>query len=166
MRLLGDLGRSWIFHNLFTIFGVFALLCIRRTFLGAVAGPRQHPAAFVGVRWPREGGEAARRGESFRHCERQRRPGASAGRCDGLLMAFAFLFYHIILLHLLLHLLLCGGILFVERCDFLWSGGHQGVLGSSGTRVVWLKLIGDAETQHCLRQRTQHGTRSQWMETH
>ena len=105
MRLLGDLGRSWIFHNLFTIFGVFALLCIRRTFLGAVAGPRQHPAAFVGVRWPREGGEAARRGESFRHCERQRRPGASAGRCDGLLMAFAFLSDSIVIYCITIYLL-------------------------------------------------------------
>ena len=34
-------------------------------------------------------------------------------------------------------------VLFVERWYFLWSGGHQGVLGSSGTRVVgwrWLEM--------------------------
>ena len=39
VRLLGDLGRSWIVPFL-TCFVVFALLCIRRTFLGAVARPR------------------------------------------------------------------------------------------------------------------------------
>ena len=101
VRLLGDLGRSWIFHSLFTIFGVFTLLCIRRTFLGAVARPRCYPAAFCGDQRPGGGGEAARRGESFRDCERQQRPGASAGRCDGLLTFFAFLSDSIVLLYLL-----------------------------------------------------------------
>ena len=90
VRLLGDLGRSWIFHHLFTIFGVFASICIRRTFLGAVARPRQHPAALCGQQRPGGGGEAARRGESFRDCERQEWPGASTGRCGGFLMAFAY----------------------------------------------------------------------------
>ena len=42
VRLLGDFGRSWIVPFL-TCFVVFALLCIRRTFLGAVARPRWAP---------------------------------------------------------------------------------------------------------------------------
>ena len=79
-------------HKLFTIFGVFASLCIRRTFLGAVARPRSHPAALCGVLGPSGGSEAARRGESFRDCERQRRPGASAGRWDGFLLTVWRLF--------------------------------------------------------------------------
>ena len=85
-------------HKLFTCFVVFASLCIRRTFLGTVARPRSHPAAFRGERG---GGEAAPQGESLRDCERQPRPGASTGRCDGLLMVFAFLSDSIVLLYLL-----------------------------------------------------------------
>ena len=100
VRLLGDLGRSWIVP-FFTCFVVFALLCIRRTFLGAVSRPRSHPAALGGVLRPSGGGEAAPRGESLPHCERRPRPGASAGRCDGLLMFFAFLSDSIVLLYLL-----------------------------------------------------------------
>ena len=100
VRLLGDFGRSWIVP-FFTCFVVFALLCIRRTFLGAVSRPRSHPVLFGGAAWPRGGGEPSPRGESLRHCERRQRPGASAGRCDGLLMAFAFLSDSIVLLYLL-----------------------------------------------------------------
>ena len=100
VRLLGDLGRSWIVP-FFTCFVVFALLCIRRTFPGAVSRPRSHPAALGGVLRPSGGGEAAPRGESLPHCERRPRPGTSAGRCDGLLMFFAFLSDSIVLLYLL-----------------------------------------------------------------
>ena len=162
VQLLGDLAHSWIFHNLFTIFGVFTLLCIRRTFLGAVARPRQHPAAFRGDQRPSRGGEAARRGESFGDCEKQVWPGASTGRCDGFLMAFAYCTYLIISYHIisnytiyLLYIFIyyfVAAVSFVEHSDFPWSGGHQGVLGSSGTRVVWLKVIGDAETQYAFGQ--------------
>ena len=100
VRLLGDLGRSWSVPC-FTCFVVFALLCIRRTFRGAVARLRSHPAALGGEQRPSGGGEAARRGEGLGDCERQRRPGASAGRCDALLMVFAFLSDSIVLLYLL-----------------------------------------------------------------
>ena len=100
VRLLGDFGRSWIVP-FFTCFVVFALLCIRRTFLGAVARPRQHPAALGGGQRPSGDGEAAPRGEGLGDCERRRRPGASAGRCDGLSMVFAFLSDSIVLLYLL-----------------------------------------------------------------
>ena len=70
----------------------FASLCIRRTFLGAVARPRSHPAALGGGQRLREGGEAAPRGESLRDCERQRRPGALVGRWDGFLLTVWRLF--------------------------------------------------------------------------
>ena len=105
VRLLGDLGRSWIVA-FFTCFVVFALLCIRRTFLGAVARPRWDPAALGGGWRPSGGGEPSPRGESLRHCERRQRPGASTGRCDGLLMVFAFLSDSIVLLLVItLHLI-------------------------------------------------------------
>ncbi|CAL1151009.1 unnamed protein product, partial [Cladocopium goreaui] len=42
--------------------------------------PQSHPAALCGVLGPSGGGEAARRGESFGDCERQRRQ-HSVGRC-------------------------------------------------------------------------------------
>ena len=104
VQLLGDLAHSWIFHNLFTCFVVFGLLCIRRTFLGAVARPRSDPAALCGGQRPRGGGAAARRGENLRHCDKQLWPGASTGRCDGFLMVFAYLSYHIKLYYLHLYI--------------------------------------------------------------
>ena len=72
---------------------VFTSVCITRIFLGAAAGPRQHPAAFRNVQRPSGGGKTAPRGESLRDSERLAGPGASAGRCDGFLFPLWRLFY-------------------------------------------------------------------------
>ena len=95
---------AWIVP-FFTCFVVFALLCVRRTCLGAVACPRSHPATLCGVQGPGGGGEAARRGESLGDCERQQWPGASTERCDGSLMAFAYLSCYCILLTVYIYII-------------------------------------------------------------
>ena len=129
VQLLGDLARSWIAPFF--------------TFLGAVARPRSHPAALGGDHWPCGGGEAAPRGESLRDCERQPRLGASTARCDGLLMAFAFLSDSIVLLYLLLY----GGSFVCARLRLgrLWNVNGTVVLMSlvcfKALKRHWVKVV-------------------------
>ena len=97
-------------HGLFHCLSIFIdaslfSLCFASEghFWGEVARPRLDPATFGSVPRPRGGGEAAPPGESLGDCERQQWPGGLTGGCDGPLMAFAYLSYHIALL------LLSGG---------------------------------------------------------
>ena len=99
---IGDLGYV---HGLFHCLPIFIdaslfLLCFASEghyFWGEVACPRSHPAALGGGERPSGGGEAAPRGGSLGDCERQQWPGASTGRCDGLLMAFGYLSHYFLL---------------------------------------------------------------------
>ena len=70
VRLLGDLGRSWIFH-IFSQSSVSSLCFASEGHFWEQSLARgQHPAAFRGDQRPSRGGEAARRGESFGDCEK------------------------------------------------------------------------------------------------
>ena len=111
---------SWIVPYCLSIFIDASLSSLRRAsdghFCWEVFHPRFDPAALGGGGQRQSGGgEAAPRGESLGDCERQRWPGASTGRCDGPLMAFAYLFYHIILHYNTLHIYLSlyGDLLYI-----------------------------------------------------
>ena len=92
-----------------SIFIDVSLSSLRRAsdghFCWEVVRPRFDPAALGGGQRQSGGGEAAPRGESLGECEKQQRPGASTRGCDGFLMVFALLSFHILLHYNTLHVI-------------------------------------------------------------